>query len=140
MPSLTKMLCVAAPLAVHTTAMAVDPPTPVAKHPVTSLPGWSELGRDLPSNMYTGFIDAGTPPSGEGKMYFHYWMVESEGNPEKDPVVVWCVVVVVLLLLLLLLLLVAVSLVRLTDRPIRLGEAHIRLDSPMHEWTWWWFA
>jgi carboxypeptidase C (cathepsin A) len=39
--------------------------------------------------MYTGFIDAGVPPSGVGKMYFHYWMVESENDPKNDPVVIW---------------------------------------------------
>lgn len=39
--------------------------------------------------MFTGFLDAGTPPSGKGTMYFHYWLVESEGNPATDPVMIW---------------------------------------------------
>jgi cathepsin A (carboxypeptidase C) len=62
---------------------------PIAKHNITELPGWTDLGNALPSNMYTGFIDAGTPPSGVGTMYFHYWMMESEHDPDNDPVVIW---------------------------------------------------
>lgn len=57
---------------------------PIGRKEVKSLPGWE--GK-LPSKMFTGFIDAGVPPSGKGKMYFHYWMVQSEGNPATDPVI-----------------------------------------------------
>jgi len=60
--------------------------TPSAKHEITSLPGWKG---PLPSRMFSGYIDAGTPPSGTGKMYFHYWLVESESDPMNDPVVFW---------------------------------------------------
>eukprot|EP01065_Artemidia_motanka_P043730 TRINITY_DN6110_c0_g1_i1.p2 TRINITY_DN6110_c0_g1~~TRINITY_DN6110_c0_g1_i1.p2 ORF type:complete len:514 (+),score=175.51 TRINITY_DN6110_c0_g1_i1:61-1602(+) len=59
---------------------------PVARHEVTSLPGYQKF---LPSKMFTGFINAGTPPSGKGSMYFHYTMMQSEGNPAVDPVIVW---------------------------------------------------
>jgi len=65
---------------------------PVVKHEVTSLPGWTDengASRDLPSRMFTGYLDAGTPPSGVGTMYFHYWMVESERDPANDPVMFW---------------------------------------------------
>ena len=41
---------------------------PPAKHEVLSLPGWSDpttgKPKKLPSRMYTGYLDAGTPPSG----------------------------------------------------------------------------
>jgi carboxypeptidase C (cathepsin A) len=60
--------------------------TPASKTEVTSFPGWDG---PLPSRVFTGYIDAGTPPSGVGSMYFHYWMVESEGNPATDPVIMW---------------------------------------------------
>ena len=39
--------------------------------------------------MFTGYLDAGTPPSGKGTMYFHYWCVMSETDPENDPVLLW---------------------------------------------------
>jgi hypothetical protein len=67
---------------------AADPPPP-SKFSVTELPGWTDIGNPLPSAIFTGFIDVGVPPSGVGNMYFHYWMVESEGNPATDPVVIW---------------------------------------------------
>jgi hypothetical protein len=38
---------------------------PPSKTEVASLPGWEG---ELPSKMFTGFIDAGTPPSGKGTM------------------------------------------------------------------------
>lgn len=59
---------------------------------INSLPGYvDEAGNPLalPSRHFTGFLPAGIPPSGSGTMYFHYWMVESEGNPSTDPVVFW---------------------------------------------------
>lgn len=51
---------------------------------VTSLPGWEG---NLNSKMYSGLIPSneGNPPT----HYQHYFFVESENNPEKDPVVVW---------------------------------------------------
>eukprot|EP00746_Dinoflagellata_sp_MGD_P013664 gnl/MRDRNA2_/MRDRNA2_129623_c0_seq1.p1 gnl/MRDRNA2_/MRDRNA2_129623_c0~~gnl/MRDRNA2_/MRDRNA2_129623_c0_seq1.p1 ORF type:complete len:616 (-),score=110.34 gnl/MRDRNA2_/MRDRNA2_129623_c0_seq1:62-1909(-) len=59
---------------------------PTMKHKVKSLPG---VSGDLPNQMYTGYIDAGTPPSGVGKMYFHYWCVISASNAIEDPVLLW---------------------------------------------------
>eukprot|EP01065_Artemidia_motanka_P025673 TRINITY_DN30652_c0_g1_i1.p1 TRINITY_DN30652_c0_g1~~TRINITY_DN30652_c0_g1_i1.p1 ORF type:complete len:499 (+),score=176.12 TRINITY_DN30652_c0_g1_i1:75-1571(+) len=59
---------------------------PVLRKEVTSLPG---LAGDLPSKMYTGFLPAGTPPSGNGTMYFHYWLQEAEVNASTAPVMVW---------------------------------------------------
>ena len=72
------------------TASAAAPPS---KHEVTSLPGWlnedGATSAPLPSKQYTGYLDAGTPPSGVGTMYFHYWLVESERDPTTDPVLIW---------------------------------------------------
>ena len=59
---------------------------PPMKAPVTSLPGWEG---PLPSDTFSGYIDAGTPPSGVGTMYFHYIAALSEGDPATDPVVLW---------------------------------------------------
>ena len=50
---------------------------------VTELPGWSP--RPLPSHQYSGFVDA----SPDGSLKMHYWLVESEGNPAKDPLILW---------------------------------------------------
>ena len=45
----------------------------VASYParlrVDALPGIPDLA---PYEYYAGFLDAGVPPSGRGKMYFHY--------------------------------------------------------------------
>ena len=69
---------------VGTAALASTPPP--AKHEVTSLPGYAP---ELPSRQFTGYLDAGTPPSGVGTIYFHYWLVESERDPTTDPVLIW---------------------------------------------------
>eukprot|EP00055_Hartaetosiga_balthica_P017147 m.112598 g.112598 ORF g.112598 m.112598 type:complete len:505 (-) comp9256_c9_seq1:1971-3485(-) len=54
---------------------------------VTSLPGWDG---PLPSKIYSGFTDSGSPPNNaSGSMFTHWVLVESEGNPETDPLVVW---------------------------------------------------
>ena len=53
---------------------------------VTSLPGWDG---PLLSKTYCGFGSAGTPPSGEGTMYFNYIFLEAEEKPETKPVIVW---------------------------------------------------
>ena len=40
---------------------------PTAKHEVKSLPGWTDdegNSKALPSRMFTGYLDAGVPPSG----------------------------------------------------------------------------
>ena len=52
---------------------------------VLSLPGWTAA---LPSRMYSGFLPS-TDDAAFGQMHLHYWLVESERNPEQDPVVVW---------------------------------------------------
>jgi carboxypeptidase C (cathepsin A) len=40
--------------------------------------------------MYSGYVEAGTPPGyPSGMMHMHYWLIESEGNPKTDPVVAW---------------------------------------------------
>lgn len=52
---------------------------------VQSLPGWDH---PLPSKMYSGFIECGTSPIFD-KMFMHYMFIESEGNPETDPVLMW---------------------------------------------------
>ena len=65
---------------------------PPSRFEVTSLPGWvdaADAPAELPSRMFTGYLDAGVPPSGVGTMYFHYWLVESERDPANDPVLIW---------------------------------------------------
>eukprot|EP00936_MAST-01D_sp_MAST-1D-sp1_P002532 g2532.t1 len=69
---------------IATLASAADPP--VARKEITSLPGWPG---PPPMKMYSGYVDAGTPPSGKGSMYFHYIAALSEGDPAKDPVLIW---------------------------------------------------
>eukprot|EP00933_Yihiella_yeosuensis_P045711 TRINITY_DN41118_c0_g1_i1.p1 TRINITY_DN41118_c0_g1~~TRINITY_DN41118_c0_g1_i1.p1 ORF type:complete len:572 (+),score=121.82 TRINITY_DN41118_c0_g1_i1:46-1761(+) len=59
---------------------------PPAKTKITSLPG---VSGKLPNEMYAGYIEAGTPPSGKGKMYFHYWCIMSARNASVDPVLFW---------------------------------------------------
>ncbi|KAL0460423.1 UNVERIFIED_CONTAM: Serine carboxypeptidase 1 [Sesamum latifolium] len=49
---------------------------------ITSLPGFSG---NLPSKHYAGYV---TVDESHGKKLFYYF-VESEGNPSKDPVVLW---------------------------------------------------
>jgi len=54
---------------------------------IMSLPGWD---MPLPSRMYSGYCSAGQSPGPPvGPMFMHYWFVESQGNPETDPVVMW---------------------------------------------------
>jgi carboxypeptidase C (cathepsin A) len=52
---------------------------------VTSLPGWA--GK-LPSRSWSGFVD-GTPPGEKKPIHTHYWLFESEGDPQNDPLIVW---------------------------------------------------
>ncbi|XP_011089617.1 serine carboxypeptidase 1 [Sesamum indicum] len=49
---------------------------------ITSLPGFSG---NLPSKHYAGYV---TVDESHGKKLYYYF-VESEGNPSKDPVVLW---------------------------------------------------
>lgn len=65
---------------------------PLTRFEVKTLPGWEDqVGhpKALLSSVYTGYIDAGVPPSGKGRMYFHYMMVEAEEKPEAAPVLLW---------------------------------------------------
>eukprot|EP01138_Halocafeteria_seosinensis_P008686 gb/GECG01008878.1/.p1 GENE.gb/GECG01008878.1/~~gb/GECG01008878.1/.p1 ORF type:complete len:465 (+),score=42.58 gb/GECG01008878.1/:1-1395(+) len=48
---------------------------------VQSLPGWSGA---LPSKHYSGYFSVA-----DGTKHLHYWFVESENDPDKDPVVAW---------------------------------------------------
>ena len=52
------------------------------------LPGWQDA---LPSRMFSGLVDAGTKIEGNSTYHLHehYFFVESEGDPLKDPLVIW---------------------------------------------------
>lgn len=52
------------------------------------LPGWPDA---LPSRMFAGLVDAGTKTEGNSTYHLHehYFLVESEGDPLKDPLVIW---------------------------------------------------
>ena len=81
--------CTFARVTATDTMTANAPPT---RFEITSLPGHVNADgtpAKLPSRQFTGYIPAGTPPSGVGTMYFHYWLIESEGNPATDPVLIW---------------------------------------------------
>mmetsp|Transcript_21512 Transcript_21512/g.54995 ORF Transcript_21512/g.54995 Transcript_21512/m.54995 type:complete len:520 (+) Transcript_21512:54-1613(+) len=53
---------------------------------ITMLPGWSG---DLPSRMYSGYIDATPKDEPANTLHMKYTFWESEGNPAKDPLLVW---------------------------------------------------
>uniref|UniRef100_A0A7S2RMX7 Carboxypeptidase n=1 Tax=Mucochytrium quahogii TaxID=96639 RepID=A0A7S2RMX7_9STRA len=55
---------------------------------VYQLPGWD---RELPSKMYAGFLDGGSKveQGQEFHMKYHYVFMESENDPENDPVLLW---------------------------------------------------
>ena len=52
------------------------------QYEVKSLPGWH---KPLPSRQYSGFVDANQNAS----LQMHFWFIESEGDPENDPLVLW---------------------------------------------------
>ena len=55
---------------------------------VHALPGWDA---PLPSRWFAGFTSAGKDQQ-NGKLYdmhAHYIFIESEGSPEKDPIIIW---------------------------------------------------
>jgi hypothetical protein len=61
----------------------------IDKDEIKSLPGWDGA---LPSRHWSGYLEV--PGSkggveGEGSKFYHYWFVESEGNPKTDPVALW---------------------------------------------------
>ena len=51
---------------------------------VANLPGWD---KPLPSKMHSGYIDVKVP--GDREMHVHYIFVESESEPDTDPVLLW---------------------------------------------------
>ena len=51
-----------------------------AEHEVHSLPGWTGA---LPSKHYSGLVNVGNGRS------LHYYLQLSEGDPSKDPTVLW---------------------------------------------------
>eukprot|EP01117_Protostelium_nocturnum_P004660 TRINITY_DN1688_c0_g1_i1.p1 TRINITY_DN1688_c0_g1~~TRINITY_DN1688_c0_g1_i1.p1 ORF type:complete len:444 (-),score=122.58 TRINITY_DN1688_c0_g1_i1:70-1401(-) len=51
---------------------------------ITSLPGQPSGGFNF--KQYSGYLDAKTNGV---KAHYHYWFVESQGNPSKDPVILW---------------------------------------------------
>jgi carboxypeptidase C (cathepsin A) len=52
---------------------------------VESLPGWDKA---LLSKTYAGYIEVGSKDKAT-KMYEHYLFFESEGDPAKDPLIMW---------------------------------------------------
>jgi len=57
---------------------------PIAEDEVKSLPGWNG---PLKSKHYSGYLPVGNASKSAGMI--HYWFIESENNPAKDPVVYW---------------------------------------------------
>lgn len=53
---------------------------------VDNLPGLKTTGA---YEYFSGFLDAGTPPSGRGKMYFHYICAMTPGNWSENPMTIW---------------------------------------------------
>ena len=58
---------------------------------VKALPGWSGA---LPSRHYSGYLTVPGAPTlpgdkSRGAHNYHYWFVESEGDPASDPVGLW---------------------------------------------------
>jgi len=47
---------------------------------ITSLPGWNA---PLPSAQYSGYLNIA------GGKHLHYWLVQSERDPVKDPLIFW---------------------------------------------------
>jgi len=58
---------------------------PAARQPVKSLPGVDSL---RPYEFYSGYLDAGVPPSGKGHMCFHY-ICAMAPDWENKPVMLW---------------------------------------------------
>ena len=65
--------------------LAFTPPERTAASDlVASLPGWD---KPLPSKIYSGYIDVSA--STDREMLVHYMFVESESEPDTDPVLLW---------------------------------------------------
>ena len=67
---------------VHAALAATEPPPVRMK---ATLPG---VPSTAPYEYYSGFLDAGVPPSGRGKMYFHYICAMSP-DWEQKPMTLW---------------------------------------------------
>eukprot|EP00931_Biecheleriopsis_adriatica_P052178 TRINITY_DN30329_c0_g1_i1.p1 TRINITY_DN30329_c0_g1~~TRINITY_DN30329_c0_g1_i1.p1 ORF type:complete len:587 (-),score=97.24 TRINITY_DN30329_c0_g1_i1:134-1858(-) len=57
----------------------------LARQRVTALPGVPDLS---PYEYYSGFLDAGSPPSGRGTMFFHY-ICAMAPEWKKKPLMLW---------------------------------------------------
>jgi len=55
-----------------------------AQDEVKTLPGWED--GPLPSRMWAGYVDVGERKD----RHLHYVAVESQNDPSKDPVTMWC--------------------------------------------------
>lgn len=53
----------------------------IPEHEMTTLPGWAG---QLPSRQFSGLL-----PVAGGSKHLHYWYVESERAPARDPLVLW---------------------------------------------------
>uniref|UniRef100_A0A914C171 Carboxypeptidase n=1 Tax=Acrobeloides nanus TaxID=290746 RepID=A0A914C171_9BILA len=79
--TLSPDLVVPLPLLSNATDAPVAPPSPKELAKVYDLPGLTFI----PSfNHYSGYLNGNV--SGN---YLHYWLVESQGDPTKDPLVLW---------------------------------------------------
>jgi len=68
--------------AIHAVSGVEQPFQLSSQHEVTSLPG---LQDGLRSRHFTGYLTVGA----QAADHLFYWLVESEGEPAKDPVVLW---------------------------------------------------
>eukprot|EP01138_Halocafeteria_seosinensis_P015206 gb/GECG01015519.1/.p1 GENE.gb/GECG01015519.1/~~gb/GECG01015519.1/.p1 ORF type:complete len:360 (+),score=43.79 gb/GECG01015519.1/:1-1080(+) len=53
----------------------------ISQDRIESLPGWNG---DLPTAQYSGYLSVE-----QGFKHLHYWFVESENDPSKDPLLAW---------------------------------------------------
>eukprot|EP00939_MAST-03C_sp_MAST-3C-sp1_P000681 g681.t1 len=72
------------PIPIHTNPVPEDGPYP-SRMSIDALPGLEDLGEYA---YFSGYLDAGVPPSGKGKMYFHYICAMSP-NWEEKPLTIW---------------------------------------------------
>lgn len=61
-----------------------NPVRSAAEDEMKSLPG---LNYSLNFKHYSGYVRADDGDS--ANLFFHYWFVESQSNPDKDPIVLW---------------------------------------------------
>lgn len=53
---------------------------------VTSLPG---LRQSIGFKHYSGYLNADQPNAAGNNSFLHYWYVQSQSDPRKDPLVLW---------------------------------------------------